>query len=324
MKDRNAIHRQIKDKIAKAKTIAITTHVDPDGDAVGCVLALESFLKRYGKDVVIVVQHRVPDMYLFLGKEWIPFDASRECGHYDCVIVIDCPTKERVGNVIRLFDNSPSVINVDHHVSNSAFGDINLLDAEASSCGELLFDLLESFAVGLNEFEMSCTFVALSTDTGSFRYSNVTPRTFEIVAHFVREGVGLDALNQELYSRCPLKKFRLLQGFLGDVTIDVGSRSGWCVITQAMLDAAQAKRADAEGFIDLIRDINEVEVAIVLFEKEHGVTKVSLRSKGAIDVNRIAQRFGGGGHARAAGCTIEADPTNALARLKDVLKAGGR
>jgi phosphoesterase RecJ-like protein len=184
----------------------------------------------------------------------------------------------------------------------------------------LLFDLLRTYTEPLNEFEMACLFVAISTDTGSFRYSNVRPHTFEIVAAFVKDGLDIARLNQQLYSQYPLKKFRVLQDFMAKVSIDVDERLGWCILTPEMLDKHGAKRADTEGFIDFIRDISEVEVAFVLFEISQNKTKVSLRSKGQVDVNRLAQVFNGGGHKCAAGCTIECVPGEALVLLKKALQ----
>jgi bifunctional oligoribonuclease and PAP phosphatase NrnA len=314
------ILRQIRDEVDKAGTVAITTHIDPDGDAVGSVLALQSFLQRRGKNVVVMVQHKVPQMYAFLGNEWMPFDPVQDHGPIDCAVVFDCPNQKRMGNVEAAFSSVRCVINIDHHVSNIDYGTLNLLDTGASSCGELLFDLLRTYTEPLNEFEMACLFVAISTDTGSFRYSNVRPHTFEIVAAFVKDGLDIARLNQQLYSQYPLKKFRILQDFLGKVNIEVDQRLGWCILTPEMLDKHGAKRADTEGFIDFIRDINEVEVAIVLFEIAPNKTKVSLRSKGQVDVNCLAQTFNGGGHKCAAGCTIESIPDDALALLKKALQ----
>ncbi|MFC1809739.1 bifunctional oligoribonuclease/PAP phosphatase NrnA [Candidatus Omnitrophota bacterium] len=306
------IHQQIRDKIDAAKTISVSTHIDPDGDAVGSVLALESFLRRKGKNVIVACHHRVPDMYLFLGKEWTPINLKNEYEHIDCAIIFDCPTRARSGNAGKLFSDDTCIVNVDHHVSNTHYGDVNLVDTTASSCGELLFDLLDSYGASIDKFEKECVFVAISTDTGSFRYSNIRPRTFEIASRFIQEGVDIATLNQHLYASCPLKKFKLLQDFFSKVEIDVERKIGWCILTQEMFDALVAKKSDTEGFIDFIRDISEVEIALVLFEVVSGKTKVSFRSKSECDVNIIAMKFGGGGHVRAAGCTVDASPEKAL------------
>lgn len=322
MGEKARIYQKIKTLIDNANTIALSTHINPDGDAVGSILAMESILRRRGKQVMIICQDAMPDAYTFLCEKWVPYNGKDTYGSLDLSITVDCPHLNRLGKAEQVIQAAKQLVNIDHHVSNGMFAHVNFVGDTASSTGELVFDLVTAWGFSVDTFEAMCLFVAISTDTGSFKYSNVSAHTLEITAQLFRKGIDASMINCNLYAQFPLRKFKLFRTLLPQVTVDTKRRIGWCVVQREVFKEVGAEKQDTEGIVDFIRDIQGVEVAFLLLELTADLTKVSFRSKSVYDVNALAGKFGGGGHERAAGCVVSKPAREALALVLKTMDNG--
>jgi bifunctional oligoribonuclease and PAP phosphatase NrnA len=282
----------------------IAGHVRPDGDVFGSQLALALSLQQIGKNVTVWNADGITPIFKFLpGSHLI----SKPTGSrsFDIVITVDTATYERLGSVREFIASRKLLINVDHHGTNPHYGDINWIDDRASATGEIIYRLLRANNWPLTPDIASNLFVAISTDTGSFQYSNTTPECFRTAADLIELGADVSALSQQCYQNFPLARFRLLAAIFSNLEFASNGRIGMFWITPEMYATAGAAKEDSEGLIDYVRSINTVIVA-VLFEQLAGErVKISLRSKLAtIEVNTIAQLFGGGGHKSAAAATL--------------------
>ncbi|MCP4649993.1 MAG: bifunctional oligoribonuclease/PAP phosphatase NrnA [PVC group bacterium] len=302
------IKKQILDAIKKHERFLISTHINPDGDAIGCQLAMAKMLKAMGKSVRIINNDPVPKNYMFL-----PDSKDIECYcdvrgsdvQFDAVIIVDCPGLERIGKVRELLKNG-YVISIDHHISNAPFGDINWADAEASSVGEMIYDLYKSSDVVLGDLVALFLYVSIMTDTGSFRYSNTTNRTHEIIAELLKFNVKPKEIYAYIYENKSFAEIKLLGEALNTLQRSEDGKIAWIKVSRDMFKRNGLTSESTEDFIDRVRMIDGVEVAIFLRELEDvaGV-KISFRSKSDVNVNEIAGAFGGGGHAAASGCVID-------------------
>ena len=309
----------LKQLIDDASVICLSTHIDLDGDAIGCVLALDSFLSRRGKKTIVLCQDAIPEAYAFLGKQWTRAEDRARHEPYDLHVVVDCPSLARIGRAQQYLEQGKPVINIDHHVSNERYGTENVVICGVSATAELVLQLLDAWQEPLTAFEATCLYVGLSTDTGSFRFSNTTHDSFVAAARLAAYGVDLATVNERLYASYPHRKFDLIRFVLPRVEFDETRRVGWCVLEAGDFKTVGAHRSDTEGVIDYIRNIDTVVIALFLVGVGENKTKVSLRAKQGYDVDRIARHFGGGGHAKAAGCTIMQPPRTALASLRQVI-----
>ena len=298
------------------------THVRPDGDAYGCLLAMAHSLKKLGKEVVLWNEDGVADHYRFLpGSEWI-LSGAPPVGPFDARIVLDTASAERVGKISLAAEAGSPIVNIDHHASNPGFGDLAYVEPTRGSCGEVLFDLLPLAKMPLPLEAAQCLFVAISTDTGSFQYPATTPATFRIAASLLEQGLDLAELSRFTYESHPPRRLLLLREVLQSVRFDSEDRIGYFWINAENYRRSAAKPEDSEGIIDHIRAIQPVVVA-VLFEEipEEGKIRISLRSKDArVDVNRVAGQFGGGGHTAAAGARIRGTREEVERRVLDAVR----
>lgn len=279
------------------------THVRPDGDAYGCILAMAHSLREMGKEVSLWSETRVADRYKFLpGSEWIT-TGTPPAGPFNARIILDNANLERAGNIPLPKEISSPIINVDHHASNIGYGDLAYIEPKRASCGEIVFDLLKAAGMPIPKTTAECLFVAISTDTGSFQYPSVTASTFHIAGELMECGLDLGQISRETYESNPPRRLLLMREVLKSVSFDSQDRIGYFWIDSGSYERSGARPEDSEGMIDHIRSIHSVLVA-VLFEEvaDENLIRISLRSKDKrIDVNKIAQLFGGGGHSAAAG-----------------------
>jgi len=288
--------------LEKNHTFMITSHIAPDGDSVGSVLALTLALLKNGKKAVPVINDDIPKKYKFLpGSNQILKETS---GNYDVIIALDCGDIERLGFDSQLNEYGRIIINIDHHKSNSYFGDLNLVDSDASSVGEILYRLLDGkvevdYDIALN------LFTSIITDTGSIRYSNTTPTSLRILSDLVDKGVRPDYVSRQVFERRSLGSITLLKSVLNTLEISANGKIASLFITKDMLKAAEADEEDTNGVINYAREIEGVEVAVLFKEVEESIIKVGFRSNEWVDVSTIAAKFNGGGHQRAAGCQIK-------------------
>ncbi len=303
---------QTVDAIKKHKKFLLSAHVDPEGDCVASLLGLDSLLQKIKKPSVILCDDPIPPGLNFLDNgRWTQLKGRHPYQDYDAAIIADCPNLDRIGKVKDLNVLSKLfVINIDHHVSNMGFGNINFVNVKAAATGELIYDLYKAFDVPLSIDDCKQIYVSISTDTGSFRYSNTTARTHEIISDLMRLGLDIEKLNEDLYENVPRRKMELFKIFLNRIEFEMDGKVASAAIYQEDLIKTHTDKTDLEGFVEYLRSMQGVEVAFLLGEKQ-GDTRISFRSKGSFDVNKLASSFGGGGHKKAAGCTIHAPVSEA-------------
>ncbi|MFA7000890.1 MAG: bifunctional oligoribonuclease/PAP phosphatase NrnA [Candidatus Omnitrophota bacterium] len=300
----------------------LTCHVHPEGDAIGTVLAMDSLLRRLGKKTAVVCQDSFPNRLSCLSsKRWNCLeDLPAERRNFDAVVLADCPNTDRLGEVRNLIKPDMTIFNLDHHVSNSGFGHYNYVVPTASATGEVLLDLFGYFRLPVTREEATNIYVAVSTDTGSFRYGNASVKTHQVASRLIRTGIDIEKINEALYATYSLNKLNLYSRLLGRVRTALNGQVAWVILRQEDLRRSGAIYEDTEGFIDMLRLIREVVVAFVVIELPGGKkVKVSFRSKGSHDVNRLAVRFGGGGHKKAAACVLEVPAGTAQRRVLEQL-----
>jgi phosphoesterase RecJ-like protein len=297
--------RIIKKAIKRFNRFLISSHINPEGDAIGGQIALASLLRRLGKEVVIVNESPVPHILQFMkGTESILKEMPKDF-HFQAAIVMDCPDLTRIGKVSEYITKDKIIINIDHHISNENFGRYNWLDADISSTGEMVFELFKAFRLRIGYDEALALYVAIMTDTGSFKYTNTTSRTHRIAAGLVDAGVQPYEIFSRVYETNSLQDMNLLGESLQTLKLTDDGKVAWIWVTKDMLKKTKASLEGTEGIINFARSIEGTEIAILFRETgTENRIKVSFRSKGRIDVNKLASFFGGGGHVTASGCTV--------------------
>jgi phosphoesterase RecJ-like protein len=304
--EKKKIINKILNVIKKSQTFFISSHTRPDGDSIGAQLALGSFLKRLGKDVYIANRDPVPAVYEFLLHNNIIHIAEKIEKDFDVAFILDCSDLQRTGNIINLKNRVKTVINIDHHIDCELFGDYNYIEPRASSVAEQLYDLFTESHVGVTEEEALALYVGILTDTGKFQEANTTSRCHEIVAELIRKGISPQIVSQKVYEAKTGAGLKLLSLTLSTLEVTARGKIAYLSITQDMFKQSGAREEEVEGFVNFARDVGGVEVGILFRENSvPGEFKISFRSKGKIDVSKIARIFGGGGHRNAAGCTIQ-------------------
>jgi phosphoesterase RecJ-like protein len=323
-------HPKIIDRIIEGirahNTFCIVGHVRPDGDCVGSQLGLALALKAEGKKVTVWNEDEMPDKYAFLDANDL-FQKPRRDQKFDCVIATDCASFERLGNVGECVTNRSLFINIDHHASNTRYGDLNWVSPREPSTGELIYRLLKCAKWPITKQISDCLFTAVSTDTGSFQYPTTRPGTFHVGAELVTRGADLAKICDEVYQSYPLSRARLLKHVYSNFKLTHDNQTAYFWLRKADFTRTGAESADTEGLIDHIRAIEPVVIACVFEELEPELTRISLRSKSEkINVNEIAALFGGGGHRAAAGARIAGKPLTVqrkvIAAVKKALDAG--
>ncbi|HEY8418596.1 MAG TPA: bifunctional oligoribonuclease/PAP phosphatase NrnA [Limnochordales bacterium] len=305
----------------------IIGHVDPDLDSLGSVLALAWGLERLGKRVHALSPDPVRPEWRFLpGADRIqvpppvPTDA-------EALVVLDCDLG-RTGPVAAVAERFAHVYNLDHHVTNVAGGTVRYIDPQAAATGEIIYAVLvEHWGLPLDQAAATCLYAAVMTDTGSFRYSNTRAATLRIAGALVEAGARPDEIASLVYEQASWSSLQLLARALATLERTPEGRIAWITVTRDMLAAVGARYDDADGMVQFPRMVKGVEVAIIFRELPDGGTRVGLRSKGAVDVSRIAAALGGGGHPRAAGCTlalpVAAARERVLAAVQQAMAAAG-
>jgi bifunctional oligoribonuclease and PAP phosphatase NrnA len=293
---------QVVDLIEKKDRFAITSHVRPDGDSLGSSLGLYWLLRALDKDVEVIMRDPAPHAYQQLpGADTICVTSSVD-RPYDAIFVIECSDIDRPG----LIDlEKQLVVNIDHHSTTELFGTINWIDSTASAVGEMIYNLSKATGVRVTKEIAECLYTALLTDTGSFHYSNTTERTFKIASELVRTGVKPAKTAEAIFGSYKWSKIELLSQVLATAKRDESGQVAWMRQTLAMQQQTNASEEDADGFVNFPLSIAEIEAAVLFKECSAGVYRTSLRSKGDVNVAKIAEQFGGGGHRNAAGCTLE-------------------
>ncbi len=305
MKPHPQIIDKIIDKIRESRTFCVVGHVRPDGDCVGSQLGLTLALQAEGKEVVCWNEDPIPQKYEFLDPGKL-FQKPKKGLSFDCVIATDAASLERLGRVAECLHDRKTLINIDHHESNTRYGDLNWVSPREPSAGELIFRLLCIARFPVTRPIADCLFTAVSTDTGSFQYPTTRPATYHAAGNLVRRGANLAKICDEVYQSYPLSRARLLRHVYSTFRLTHKDQIAYFWLRKADFSRSGADPADSEGLIDHIRAIAPVVVAAVFEEVEPGLVRISLRSKSpAVNVNEIAAQFGGGGHSAAAGARIQ-------------------
>ncbi len=286
--------------IRQRRRFVISSHVRPDGDAIGSQLAMAYALRHLGKDVRIVDGDYPPTpLLVFPGVPAIEvMSAIDDPG--DAVIVMECGDLARTG--VSGFDRG-FVINIDHHPGNTTYGALNWFDLSAAACGQMVFDLVEALGVPLTKEIATHVYIAILTDTGSFHYSNISPKTFDICRQCVEAGVDPPSVARSIFDSNNLGRLKLFGAVLSRMELDASGRLAMVYVDRKLASDCGGTYEDTEGLINLPLTVKEIQA--VVFFKENGPDdwRISMRSKGEIDVNAVAQRFGGGGHKNASGCS---------------------
>lgn len=304
-------------RLRAGRRFLLVLHVRPDGDSIGSTLALASALRRLGKEAVVVAADPIPAGLAFLEGAEDCRTAAQVDGEFDAAIFLDCAGLDRIGAALEAVKRCRTILNVDHHGSNPRFGDVNVIDPEAAAVGEMTAEVIRALGVGLDAGMATALYTAMATDTGSFRYESTRPRTYRLAAELCERGARPAEVAAHVWDNRPLSALRLLGLTLGRLRIELGGAYAWAEVDAEMLALAGADEEEIEGLVNYPRSVRGVEVAALLSATRPGEVRVSLRSNRRVDVARLAARFGGGGHARAAGCTLEGD----LASAREMLLA---
>jgi len=301
----------IVDAIRERQRFVLSSHARPDGDAIGSQLAMAYALRALGKDVRLVNKDLAPEpLRAFPGVAEIEI-ADRVDGPFDVAIIMECGDLSRTG--VAGLDQA-LVINIDHHPGNSEYGHINWFDGSAAACGEMVFDLVVALGVPLTPEIATHIYVAILTDTGSFHYSSISPRTFNICRTALAAGVDPVAIARQVYDSNSVARIRLFAAVLGGMELGAEGEVAVLYLDQAMADVAGGTYDDTDGLINEPLTVKAIQAVVFFKHQTDQEYRVSMRSKGAIDIGAIARSLGGGGHRNAAGCTMTGD----LATLKRV------
>jgi phosphoesterase RecJ-like protein len=314
---------QIAAKIAGAERILLTCHRGPDGDSIGSMVALASLLRERGKHATLYNPDLVPRVLKWLPHTRTLVHKLRADARYDITVVVDTGDPKLLGKSFPKPEVTGEVIVLDHHASGIPFGDFYYCDSTASAIGILVARIARILEWSLNEDAAAGIFVALVSDTGSFRYSNTTAEAFELAAMLVRD-YDLDPwyVHERLSSRVPLRRYKLLSAALATIELACDGNIAFMTITKEMVKEAGATWEDTGGTVDYTRAIDGVDCGVLITPAKRGGVRVSLRSKAhKIDAGAVCKELGGGGHPGAAGCTLKGSLEDARKTVEDVLAA---
>ncbi len=317
---------EIIEKVKKGKRFLVVSHVNPEGDAVGSLIGMALALKGMGKDVTAYLEDPVPENFSFLPGADTVTHSLAGAGGFDVTFAVDCGQKDRLGKGFIALKEPGIIINIDHHITNDLFGGINVIAPEASSAGEVVYDLCKAAGIKVTKDIAVNLYVAILTDTGSFRYSCSTPEAFIKAGELVRLGADPWDVSTRIYENYPAKKYKLLGMVLSTLeVVKVGAGGpddsiAMVTVTQEMFKKSGADKDHADGFVNYARGIQGVAVGVLFRETGPNEYKVSMRSKGSVDVSAIALSFGGGGHANAAGCSIKGTLEEVRAKISDTIR----
>jgi phosphoesterase RecJ-like protein len=314
----NGSASEIAAALEARQSFIVTSHARPDGDSIGSALALAFALEAMGKDVRVVGHDPVPAPYrAFPGSDRIEL-VDRVDAPADAAVVLECSdvTRPDVAGLDRYF-----LVNVDHHVGNGMYGDVNWFDPGAAACGEMVADVIDALGVRWSQDIAANLYLAISTDTGSFRYGPITARTFDACRRIAETGVDLARLSRQIFDSFGVGRVKLIGALLNAMELHHGSRMAVLYLDDRLLADSQATNDDVEGLVNLPLAAQEV-VAVALFKRQaDGTFRVSLRSKGDVDVRAVAARWNGGGHKNASGLTLMGDYQTLKRELVDAVGA---
>ncbi len=307
--------------LGRAQNVLVVTHVFPDGDALGSLLAMGDILESLGKNVVLYSEEKVSHLYDFLPGSNKLVTTLPDLSVFDCALALDCGDKYRLGKEMdRLLEVHPFIM-IDHHAGNKKFGDISWVDPKRASTAEMVFDLSVALDTDLSYDAAYCLYAAIVSDTGSFKYSSTTAETFRVARELIVKGVKPSEVAGKLFDNFTVSRLSLMNEVLASLQLYENNQIALITVTQEMFDKTGASPGDTETFINYPRSLGTVKVAAFVKENKGDEISVSLRSKGKdCDVAQVAEKFGGGGHRNAAGFRVPKEDINEVRNrlLKEV------
>ena len=318
----NASYQDIGEIFAKHDSFVILSHVRPDGDAIGSQIALGMALEAAGKKVRLINEDGLPDNLVFLPESQRIELPPAEPLDVEVAIALDTATKPRLGdNALHAASKAKLWVNIDHHKSNPAYGDVNHIDSTSPATGQILYKLITALNLPLPDASRDAIYVAVSTDTGSFQYPSTTEETYLMAADLIRRGLDVGRINSLTYDHSPYRRVELMRALLNTLELTGEGRVAYWDLTKATAENLGLKPEDSEGMIDIIRGIDGVIVALFFEELPDGKIRVSMRSKDPrVDACQVCMEFGGGGHALAAGIRMAGPISDAKARVLEAVK----
>ncbi len=302
-----------------AASILIFPHVSPDGDAIGSCAALCRAMRSTGKNAWVLLDDEIPGYLRFMDTQY--FTDNADCVEApDICICVDCSEESRFIKRSDKFNTGRFRICIDHHEASEGLGDYYYIDEREAAASQIIYKLLVAMDVTIDSKIAESLYVGINTDTGSFQYSNTTAETHRIVSDLLETGIDHSAIAVLLYHNISLRKLRLQSEIIKCMEVIANGKAAVSYVTKEMLDLCDAEADDSEGAVDILRNIEGIELAAFLKEKDGGI-KVSMRAKSYGVVNVIAMKFGGGGHAKAAGCTLDMSMEKALETIKNELNS---
>ncbi len=306
--------KKIINHLKNSNHIIIASHKNPDGDAIGSLIAMGLALEALNKNITLYNESPIPSAYRFLPSVERIVRQIKETNTYDTAIILDCADFQRIGKISSVISKIPVIINIDHHITNTRFGNLNLIDTSACATAEIIYNLLIEMALPISNSAIATSiYTGILTDTGSFRFSNTKKSAFAICEKMVEAGVDPYNVAQHVYGRYSLGRIKLLNMALESIEISDNGKMSMMILTKDMLDKTGTLSENINGLVNYAKSIENVKVAVLINElsnrnrvpEKPGDYHVSLRSDGTVDVAAIAGLFGGGGHNRAAGFNIE-------------------
>lgn len=317
---------EMAEVVASYESFLLMSHVRPDGDAIGSVMALGYSLLALGKKVFMINEDGVPESLAFLVGSELVTTPPAEPLDIEVAIALDTATKPRLGdNSLNAASKAKVWVNIDHHISNPVYGDLDIIDARKPATGQIVYEMIKSNGWPLPAESRDAIYVAVSTDTGSFQYGSTTAETYDMGADLIRRGLDVGRINAETYDNHPYRRLELMRALLNTLEISENGKLAHWELRDATRQDLNLQPDDSEGLIDLIRGVKGVLVAAFFEELEDGKIRVSMRSKDrGVNVCDVAAKFGGGGHALAAGIRmagpIKEARTKVLAALEEALE----
>lgn len=312
----------LQNAIETANNIVIFSHVNPDGDTLGSMIGLSKLIElNFNKKTINVIIGKTPETYAFLPSinNCISNQSIDKTTIYDLAIAVDVAAKDRMSDMQEIYFNAKNTANVDHHITNNNYGNVNIVKGEASSAGEVVYEIAKDLNWKLNKEIAELLYIAILTDTGGFRFENTSPKVLTYAAELIEMGLNPTQIYRQCYESKP-KAMALLNAYaIQNAVFKENDKIAYTIITKEDMKNFNAKNDYTEGISEALRQINSTEVAILLKELPNQMTKVSLRSK-RVNVAKIAEAFDGGGHHYAAGCTIQKPPKIAVEKLLELVK----
>lgn len=298
---------QIIHHLKNSNNLFLATHTNPDGDAIGSLIAMGLSLEALNKRTTLYNESPIPAVYRFLPFAHRIVQYVDKANIYDTAIILDCSDLERIGKAVSMVNKIPIIINIDHHITNTCYGDFQLIKTSACATTEIVYKLMKDMAVPINKAIAASIYTGILTDTGSFRFSNTNRAAFEICEEMVELGVDPYSIAQHVYGTYSLGRIKLLNMALDSIEISYNGRLSMMTLTRDMFYETDTRTEDADGLINYAKSIEDVKVAVLIQELQNKNKQfhVSLRSNGTVNVAEIASSFGGGGHFNAAGFSIE-------------------